>query len=243
MQHREVGKARVLVPLALSLLMAACQNALEPAVHVHPMLETLTIETAGLSSEGILRISAAPQDARFSAAANERIPVLLRTETGETKNLLLRPAICPGKDRSEHSCDRFLVVVKDGFDVQQLESYAAALPGRLSIGRVLNAESGVVWTSRSNASVVILEGDLDRAMARARRWPNVQYVEYSYIGRVAIVIDEPYRNYLTVAVAEEFSPTAGGNTLHLKAGEKVSVEYEQPDGSRLSTTVVLPPVQ
>jgi hypothetical protein len=234
------GKARVLLPLTLMVLAAACDNLLEPPVHVQPMLEDLVVHTSTTPTGGVLRINAVPQDFRFSPAENERISVLLRTPGGETHTLLLRPAICWGRDGMEHRCDRFIIGMQDGTDVRQLAPLAAALPGRVVLSRVLDSEGNVVYSSHSYASVVIFGGDLQRAMAAAGRWPHVRFVELSGILRPAVPTAESYRNYLTAAVAFDAPPTPAGNAPQLRPGDEISLEYEQPDGSRLSTTIVLP---
>lgn len=240
MPQRKVGNARRLLPLALALFVGACESPLEPVSLVQPTLESLVVGTAESSTGGVLRIKAVPQDPFFSAAANERIPLLIRTASGETGTLLLRPAICRARNGTEHFCDRFLVVVRDGFDVEQLASYAAALPGRLLLSRVVSEDGQEVFTSRSFAAVELLEGDLERAMEQARRWPQVRYVEYSGFARLGSVGGTSASNHLTAAVAVESLHTRAAGGLSLRAGEEISLEYEQPDGSRLTTTVVLP---
>lgn len=237
MRHRKGGRPRIL--LALSLLLAACESPLEPLSSVRPMLASLTVETADGPAGGVLRIYATPRDAEFFLAANERIPILIRTGSGDMKDLLLRPEICGARGRSEHFCDRFVVVVKDGFDVQQLKSHAVGLPGRLLLPTLADREGRTVFTSRSFATVVVLDGDLDRAMARARRWPNVRYVEHSSFARIGSVGGETGRNRVTAVVPVVAAQAPGGSLLQVRAGEQISVEYEQPDGSRLTTTAVL----
>jgi hypothetical protein len=183
---------------------------------------------------GTLWVGAArPQNAQV--AADTRIEVTARTSHGDAERFSLRaPEGECAVFGAGVSCFRIVVHVGT---IEQAYALADRLPGiGGSFLGILRLPVNTAWPEEYvEVAIAIPDASWDGAMRQARRWPNVQRVTYSYFMYARAEARWPgYTGGLPVEFAE---PIAGDGILQLEPGVEITLEYRQPDGSVLVSTL------
>lgn len=214
--------------IAVALVIAACSGPTEPDVPnrvVNPALKTLAIDPAEVRNGGALVVHARFADPGFTLAPQERISFTASTGSGEVEQMLAGPEVCPLANGDEYTCDSFSFGVRTGTRASAYTPYLDRIGGRFTY----------IALGDSAASVRIFDGDLSAAMAKARKWPNVRFVERNAIYR--LMAGTPMNGAIGAARLDFAAPRASDGTLQVQPQETVTVRYRQPDGSQVVSSI------
>lgn len=186
---------------------------------------------------GALLLSALPADLQYKIPREAGLTVTVQTSEGDVEQLLMQgPRSCVAVNgRLLARCDRFVVQLKKINDAYHLHSELAKISARFTQIYVTS------HTPYATAVVALLTGgsQVEDAMRRARSWPGVVSVEPYRVGHV--LGGPPPRPYFEATMAVELgSPVPDDGRVQIRNGSTITVEYRQPDGSILTTTMTVP---
>ncbi len=230
--YGETAMRRVLMrlvgPLSLALLTcpSACTDPTEPVEMVNPVLRDLQVRHYPFRyhSEWGLLVTASLGETELSLTHTMRMPIRLQTERGDIEELTLRPAICG----DQSSCVSFILSMEPGQHIDGLRPYLSQASGRFS---------HVAYDGSWGSMMILGDGDVDSAIQTAKKWPGVQSAERSGYLTVQDVGSELQNFALSIAVVEFGTPKLGDLIVQTRAGDIVTVEYRQPDGTTLAANL------
>ena len=156
--------------LALVGVLGGCtSNAMEPLNDLDPItIDELVIDPTAIREGGAVVVYAVPEAGQVASPPQANlIQVNVRTSSGESATLQLRPRTCTLSYGTRYICDTFYVGMKPGWHVADIAVHTRRVHGVFS--RVLG--------DGEHASIRILKGDLHAAMRQAASWPGVRFVE------------------------------------------------------------------
>jgi hypothetical protein len=212
----------------LSLTMA-CSSSSEPVAEVAPYLADFRAYQFPFRLDGDwgLVVTAAVAAGEVPLASNERVQVHATGERGDAEELLLAPAVCAAQDGTTYECDTVLLQMDTGHDIREIVPRAHELPARLQ-GAFFDLSGGVLW---------LLGVSVERGLKVAQGWPGVRRAERNIVRRSFDMPPLVPGEHLSALVLVEFGdPVPGDGLMQLRAGEPVTFEYSQPDGTPLLTS-------
>lgn len=215
-------RMRILLALSAGALLSGCSAPMTPRDAGLPQLRELRIEPSSLRPGGALVVRAVPADDRFPISSDLRIPVSVRTSSGDREEILLRPELCRTADGTVYICDTFYLAMHPGQRVTQLSARLEEIGGRF----------GWISSDGQHASVQIFRGDLQAIMRVAAGWPGVRWVELSGIGTIQGG-PTPGTGVRAAAPFEYGAAAPGDGEVQVSSGGTLTVEYRQPDGEML----------
>ena len=217
--------------LALVGVLGGCtSDAMEPLNDLDPItIDELVIDPTAIREGGAVVVYAVPEAGQVASPPQANlIQVNVRTSSGESATLRLRPRTCTLSDGTRYICDTFYVGMKPGWHVADIAVHTRRVHGVFS--RVLG--------DGEHASIRILKGDLHAAMRQAASWPGVRFVELG--GFFCLANGSGCGDGLEGALAITFGGQRTGNgPLRVEPGDTLVVEYRQPDGSSLERSIVI----
>ena len=217
--------------LVLAFLALACSDQLVEPEFINPELQDLRIRQIPFRFQGDwsvwLRAKLANPDLR--PAENARVNLQLRTGSGDTEEMVLRPQYC-GDIEETYSCTEFILMMESGRHINELRPRLQEIPARFAF--VANDGSwGSMW---------ILEGELQPAMKHARLWPGVKSTEVSYLARLGGLVGSTFpTSMVAIALVDFGTPISGDGIIQAGAGDSLVASYTQPDGQVLEASSVM----
>lgn len=142
----------------------------------------------------------------------------------------LQRSECEKENGGLYRCDSFVLATNEGYSVDQLQPSVEKLPGVFTW----------ISTDAQHGAVRILDGDLESSMRVARGWPGIRYVDYSGVACIADVSGcGPSALSGAVGLTISENTTSEDGALRARPADTITVEYKQPDGRVLTTSLVV----
>jgi hypothetical protein len=181
---------------------------------------------------GALVILASTADRQYVFPPGAGIEITARTSDGDVEMFRVPgPRSCGLGVQAP--CDRLHLRLRSYEDVYALLPRLQGASARFS--RVYTYSLDTM--PRGEVRSLTGSGDVKELMRQARRWPGVVSVDTVRDGYIAGSYPRP--GFEGAFPVELGSPTPGDGTLQLQAGTLVTLEYRQPDGSVLTSSLVV----
>jgi hypothetical protein len=231
--HQRHTYLRSLVVVAVAVASSTCAE-LGPPPFVTTELKSISVNAQYLNNDQLLHVTGEAVDTSFRLDPSSRLRARVTTSDGDAEEITFAPQFCNG---SYYYCHKLIVAVKEGNDVKALAPQIAPLPARLRLLVMMNENGDTIWVVKDFASLWVYDPVNTAEVSRTvTEMPAVKYVEHDGAGWY----DYPPSLSLTLAMrpAARAAVVAGDGVLQFQSGVSVTVEYTQPDGSKLATTVV-----
>ncbi len=191
-----------------------------------------TLENLWLEAGGALLITAYATD---PATISDRthLEFEVTTNAGEREVITVRQGLCgDGKQGSElHICRRFGVTMNNGVDVRTL------LP---NLRHHSQAVLSRVVAGGQYGTIEVPNGNLAAVMSTVKQWSGVQSVWLDQVAGPDVLGWEPTQHLRGAMPLVYAEPTANDGTVQVRPGDVLIVNYVQPDGTILSTSIDIP---
>lgn len=232
--HHSSPKRRLRCGLTLLVpaLVPGCLYPTPPDDTTRPVVSEVLLDSLSsrLGHNGVLTFTVSPTDTSYRLAAGARVTAQVETSTGDQEEVELLRRWCPARPRSQgYACNRFLVTVRAGYHIDDVE-------GRIQneFGRYLIRSATGRW-----ASVVVFQrADLVRRLSQVVAWKEVADVELEY---PAFSFSPPSHSQLTAAIpVDTGAAIRADGVLQIRPGETLTVRYVQPGGVAIAASQVAP---
>lgn len=209
-----------------------CADPIGPIVIVNPPLAAISFDSfeSSLQDWGLVVIAAVPADTTYRPGDRERVSVKLTSSRGDSEAVRMSPYFCSTGDRIE-ACQQLDLVMRTGYQAQSLRPVMDQIPARFL---------GVSVTGSVAGLRVFDPDDVSRAVALLGTQPAVEYVGRSALLFTTLAGPFPGAG-LSGGVPMDMRLVVRGNG-HVEAlsGDTLWIAYQQPDGTSLSATIVVP---
>lgn len=191
--------------------------------------------------DGYLTIDAFPLDRQFRLKVGQRVQVEIAVSSGDRETAGLYRLYCPVREGlGTYDCFRFILVMRDGADLEALAGRAEAMGGRLVLAKVCSASG--CWSTGHIGIVVLFSPDhLVSHARRARAWPGVDLVDLDWSGGCVETCSPLPLSALAAPVrAGTGAPVFGDGIVQARSGDTVVVTYRQPTGGTLTVRRPVP---
>jgi hypothetical protein len=210
----------------------SCQRSptAPPPVFVEAQLDRIWIEPSysAFQDAGVLVVMGAPTDTAFRLPENARLRVEIETSGGDSEDFAFQRKICSPGDRD---CTGLSIVMKDGHHANELR---AAFDGR--IARLYS-----VSVSGRFAGIRVFDiRSLNPTMDMLSKNSTIESVSPHGFG---VIIGGPslaYSHVLASLPLDYQAPRQRDGVIQSGSGQTITVRYEQPDGTSLVLSEVLP---
>lgn len=214
----------------LVTILFGCSEGTGPKVEVRPELRILSVDAfiSVLRDSGFIEVWALPADSFYRVRRDERVPFTLATSSGDMETLHLWKALC-GPALS-FGCEDLAIGIKSGHSAQELSALLETIPARFYHVGIFGdwAAVHVFGPERVARAIRLIGGH-----------PAVLWVERSGVGTVAS--NAVFASALSVTVPLDFvSPVPSDGRVQARAGDRITLRYQQPGGAVLESVFQLP---
>ena len=208
-------------------LLGCTRSPTEPELNlVNPGLSSLEIFRSSMIY-GVFVVHGSLADSALVLGELDRLVVNVRTSRGESERLMVGPEICTSQDNRRFYCTQLSIELTAGNRVEDLISRIVELPGWLF----------AAFDDGRLGGIEIFAGTILEARQQALRWPGVASVE---LVSAETTIGPPTDTELRGIGSLQFAnPVVGDQVIQVLAGDTVTIEYQQPDGTTFSDTAVV----